>query len=406
MNNSEIQKLIAECEEKLKSLYQQVDEISLHNQKKVLDAFKKNKLALRHFNGTTGYGYDDEGRDALKKVYADVFNTEKAVVSPNIVSGTHAISLTLFSILDSGDNVLSVTGMPYDTMRDIIFGDKLSLKSNNVNFDLVYLKNGGFDYESIERRLSEKKYKMIYIQKSRGYEERPALSNASIKALAEFLRKNAFEGCIFVDNCYGEFVELDEPTDVGADVVAGSLIKNIGGGLAPTGGYVAGVKKYLDLVEARLTAPQICGEVGSYAYGYQYYFQGLFVAPHVVAQALKGSLLIGAVLKSLNFSTIPDAYETPFDITRSIRLGDEKRLVSFIQSVQSVSPIDSFLTCEPWLMPGYEDKVVMAAGCFVQGSSIELSCDAPIREPYTAYIQGGLTYEHVKIALIEILKNM
>ena len=405
MDSISRKKLINECRIKLTDKFCVLDDISLYNQEKVLQAFINNKIALRHFNGTTGYGYDDIGRDALKKVYADVFHAEAATVTPNIVSGTHAISLALFANLKKGDKVLSITGLPYDTIRPVIDGDYMSLKNLGVTFDYIDLDGDDFDYDKIA--LSDlKNYSLVYIQRSRGYDERAVVKIDKMKKVFAFLRENGFNGIIFVDNCYGEFVDRLEPTDVGANMIAGSLIKNIGGGLAPTGGYVAGDKKCIDNVEARLTSPSIAGEVGSYAFGYQYYFQGLFVAPHVVNQALKGSMLLGACMSEVGFSTFPKAYEIPDDITRSVRLDDEKKLVDFIQSVQEVSPVDSYLTLVPWDMPGYSHKVVMAAGCFIQGSSIELSCDAPIKPPYNAFIQGGLTIEHVIIAIDKILQKL
>ncbi len=406
MENYKIENLIEIAEKKLEPCFKKLDEISLCCQKKVLSAFQKNKIALRHFNPTTGYGYDDDGRDYLKRVYADVFNTEAACVSQNIVSGTHAISLALLSVLNNGDSVLSVSGMPYDTLNGVIFGDKFSLKSLGVAFDSVNLFDGKFDYCKIDEYISKKMPSMIYIQRSRGYESRESLSVYEIKKLCDFLATKGFDGCVFVDNCYGEFVEDLEPTEVGANLIAGSLIKNIGGGIAPCGGYVAGDKKYIDFVEANLTCVTVAGEVGANPAGYQYYYQGLFIAPHTVNQALKCSMLIGAVMQDIGYETIPAAYNMPYDITRSVKFNDENKLVSFIQSVQRVSPIDSFVTAVPSPMPGYDDDVIMAAGCFVQGSSIELSADAPVRPPYNAYIQGGLTYEHGKIALTEILKNL
>lgn len=406
MKDYEINLLIEKAEKNLEANFKEIDRVALINQEKVLSAFQKNRIALRHFNPTTGYGYDDDGRDVLKRVYADVFGTESACVTQNIVSGTHAIALALLSVLEAGDVVLSVSGMPYDTLHGVIFGDKFSLKSQNVSFESIQLLGGKFDYDKIAEYFNEKTPSMIYIQRSRGYESRESISVYELKKLCDFLKTLDFNGCIFVDNCYGEFVEDKEVTEVGANLVAGSLIKNIGGGIAPCGGYVAGDKKYIDLVEARLTCATIAGECGANPAGYQYYYQGLFLAPHVVAQALKCNMLIGAVMNDLGYETIPKAYETPYDITRSVKFNDEDTLVSFIQSIQRVSPVDSFVTAIPSEMPGYDDKVIMAAGCFVQGSSIELSADAPIRAPYNAYIQGGLTYEHGKIAVKEILKNI
>lgn len=406
MENYEIQMLIEKVESNLDKQFKKIDSIALSNQEKVLKAFQKNKIALRHFNPTTGYGYDDDGRDVLKRVYADVFKTEAACVTQNIVSGTHAIALALLSVLNKGDKVLSVSGLPYDTLHGIIFGDKFSLKSEGVEFQSIPLQGGKFDYNKIKEYFDKNTPSMIYIQRSRGYDDRESLSVYEIEKLCAFLKEFDYKGCVFVDNCYGEFVEDKEVTEVGANLVAGSLIKNIGGGIAPCGGYVAGNKEYIDLVEARLTCATIAGECGANPAGYQYYYQGLFLAPHVVGQALKCSMLIGAVMEEIGYKTIPSAYEIPFDITRSVRFNDEDKLVKFIQSIQRVSPIDSFVTAIPSDMPGYDDKVIMAAGCFVQGSSIELSADAPIRAPYNAYIQGGLTYEHGKIAVKEILKNL
>lgn len=406
MNEYQINELIKKVEEKLQPSFKRLDDISLSCQEKVLAAFQKNKIALRHFNPTTGYGYDDDGRDALKRVYADVFHTEAACVTQNIVSGTHAIALALLSVLNSCDKVLSISGMPYDTLHGIIFGDKFSLKSMGVSFDCVDLSGGEFDYGKISDRLKKSMPNMIYIQRSRGYDDRESLSVYEVEKVVNFIKDLGFTGIVFVDNCYGEFVEDKEVTDVGANLVAGSLIKNIGGGIAPCGGYVAGNKEYIDLVEARLTCATVAGEVGANPAGYQYYYQGLFMAPHVVNQALKCSMLIGGAMSELGYETVPKAYTAPYDVTRSIKFNDEKKLVSFIQSVQRVSPIDSFVTAIPSPMPGYSDEVIMAAGCFVQGSSIELSADAPLRTPYNAYVQGGLTYEHGKIALKEILKNL
>lgn len=403
----DISKLIRESELLLADKFRELDRVALFNQKKVLGAFCANRIALRHFNPTTGYGYGDEGRDTLNALFRDVFGAEKAVVSPNIVSGTHALSVGLFGILRPGDLMLSITGKPYDTLIDVITGNgNGSLADFGVAFDAVELSNGKIDREETLKRIAQKKPRMVFLQRSRGYEWREALSVREIGETCAFLRENGFEGCIFVDNCYGEFVEEREPTEVGADVVAGSLIKNAGGGIAPTGGYLAGKEKYLAMIENRLTAPSIGGEVGSYAFTYQYFYQGLFLAPHVVKEALKGAWLIGAALGKLGFETSPALDEKAGDIIRAVKLGSAERLISFVQSVQRVSPVDSFVTALPWDMPGYEDQVIMAAGGFVQGSSIELSADAPIKPPYIAYLQGGLTYEHAKIALEEILENL
>ncbi len=396
------------AEEALSEQFARADDIALFNQNKVLEAFRAEQIALRHFAPSTGYGYGDEGREALGKVYARAFGAEKAIVSPALLSGTHALTVALFGVLRPGDSVLCITGMPYDTLRGVIFGEENgSLKDFGVSFEIVELDNKGkCDEKTVAARLKEKKYRMVYIQRSRGYELRDAFSVAEIEKMCEFVRKEGFNGCIFVDNCYGEFVEKKEPTEVGADLIVGSLIKNPGGGLAPTGGYIAGGANYVAMCENRLTAPSVGGEIGSYAYGYQAYFQGFFLAPHVVAQAVKGALLIGKCMEQLGYENFPSLNKTPADITRAIRFHTEKELTAFIQSVQDCSPVDSFVKLEAWDMPGYDCKVIMAAGTFVAGASIELSADAPIREPYTAYFQGGLTYEHCKIACKNILEKL
>lgn len=397
------QTLIEKCEKKLAERFAVIDDIALFNQEKVLSAFKKNKVALRHFNGSFGYGYDDEGRDTLNLLVADIFKAESAVLSPMITSGTHALSLCLYGVLRPGDRALSITGNPYDTLQDVIFGENNgSLKDFGVSFDIANLKDGEIDEENIKKLLSSYSYKMIYIQRSRGYEWRNALTVEKIEKAVKFVRSLGFDGCIMLDNCYGEFVEKKEPTEVGVDLLAGSLIKNLGGGIAPTGGYFAGKKKYVDIVNARLTAPSIAGEVGSYAFGYRDFYEGIFIAPHTVKEALKGSLLIGEVLSDLGFETSPKTDVLQGDLIRAVKFNDKDKLISFIRCVQAFSPVDSFVTATPWAMPGYNDEVIMAAGCFTQGSSIELSADAPIRPPYIAYIQGGLTYEHCKI----VIKNL
>lgn len=402
-----VEKLILQAEKKCAKAFKRAEDIALYNQEKVLKAFWDNKIALRHFSGTSGYGYGDDGRDTLNKVYAQAFGAQKAVVSPNIVSGTHALTLGLFGVLRPGDIMLSVTGEPYDTLHDVICGEGIgSLKDFGVTYKSLPLKNGKIDIQKVLKIIKESAVAMLYIQRSRGYEWRDSLNVQTIGEFISAVRSAGYEGCIFVDNCYGEFVEEKEPTDVGADVICGSLIKNPGGGLAPTGGYIAGTEKYITQIEGRLTAPSIGGEVGSYAYGYQYFYQGLFLAPHTVKECIKGSLLIGMAMTLLGYQTLPKMGKTPCDITRSVIFNDEKKLIDFIQSVQEVSPIDSFVTLMPWDMPGYEDAVIMAAGCFVQGSSIELSADAPVKPPYVAYVQGGLTYEHCKIALKQMLKKL
>lgn len=396
---------ISAQEERLKPLFDEIDEIALFNQEKVLNAFREEEIALRHFAPSTGYGYGDEGRDALGRVYARAFGTERAVVSPALLSGTHALTVALFGVLRPGMRVLCITGTPYDTIRGVIWGEgNGSLGDFGVSFDVLPLDgNGKIDEKAVEEALTEREYQMVYLQRSRGYELRDAFCVEEIGRACETVRRSGFQGCVFVDNCYGEFVERREPTEVGADVIVGSLIKNPGGGIAPTGGYIAGKARYLELIENRLTAPSVGGEVGSYAFGWQYFYQGFFLAPHVVAQTLKGGLLIGGCLEELGFENFPKTDRLPSDITRAVRFDTERQLTDFIQSVQECSPVDSFVKLEAWDMPGYDCKVIMAAGSFVQGASIELSADAPIRTPYTAYFQGGLTYEHLKIVCKYIL---
>lgn len=405
-----VEQLIKKSEEQIKTQFALADEISEYNQEKVLKAFNNHSIALRYFNPTTGYGYGDEGRFVLGDVFAESLGAESGIVSPALLSGTHALTVALFGVLRTGDGALAISGMPYDTIRGVIFGSgNGSLADYGISFDCTPLtQEGKFDKEQIRADMARlgSKLKMIYIQRSRGYELRDAFTVSEIGEICAFVRSLGFTGCIFVDNCYGEFVEKQEPCDVGADVAVGSLIKNPGGGLAPTGGYIVGKEEYIDLIGRRLTAPSIGNEVGSYAYGYRLFYQGLFMAPHTVNQAIKGSLLIGKCMENLGYENFPKIEKTPADITRAIRFDTAQQLCAFIQSVQEASPVDSFVTLEPWDMPGYDSKVIMAAGCFVEGASIELSADAPVKEPYTAYFQGGLTYEHCKYALKKILAKL
>lgn len=405
MVNEEL--FIKECENKLADKFALIDEISYYNQSKVMQAFSNNGIALRHFVGTSGYGYGDEGRGTLGKLYAEVFNTESGIVSPHLLSGTHTISVALFGLVKRGDTVLCVSGTPYDTIRPVIWGDNIgSLKDLGVNFVCCDLTDSGkFDFKQIEERFNDK-IDMVYIQRSRGYELRDAFSCEEIGEVCAFLRNKGFNGCIFVDNCYGEFVEKIEPTDVGADVCVGSLIKNAGGGIAPTGGYIVGKDEYIQAIGRRFTAPSIGLEVGSYEPGYRYFYQGLFMAPHTVGQALKVSLLIGMAMTELGYKNYPSIDKIPHDITRCIEFGSADKMINFIREVQFSSPVDSYVTCEPWDMPGYDDKIIMAAGTFVSGASIELSADGPVKPPYLAYFQGGLTYEHGKYALNKILSKL
>lgn len=403
---TEIESFIKNCELKLKNQFAAVEDTAYFNQVKVLKAFEEYKVALRHFNGSTGYGYDDSGRDTLGMLYAKTFGAEAGIVSPHLLSGTHALTVALFGLLRPGDGLLCISGMPYDTIRGVIFGDgNGSLKDFGVHFEYCGLKNDKIDFDAVKAKLN-KSVKVVYIQRSRGYELRDAFSCAEIGGACNFVRAIGFKGCIFVDNCYGEFVEKREPTEVGADIIVGSLIKNAGGGLAPTGGYICGKQCYIDLIGKRLTAPSIGLEVGSYEGGYRYFYQGLFMAPHAVAQALKCSLLIGMAMSELGYINYPEIGKTPYDITRAIEFDSAEKMINFIREVQYASPVDSFVTCEPWDMPGYDDKIIMAAGTFVSGASIELSADGPVKPPYIAYFQGGLTYEHGKYALERILNKL
>lgn len=400
-------KFIEKCESKIKDKFKIIDEVAYFNQVKVLNAFHDCKISLRHFNPTSGYGYGDEGRDTLGTLYAKAFGAESGIVSPHLLSGTHALTVALFGLLRPKDTLFCISGMPYDTIRGVIFGNNNgSLKDFGINFDYCNLNEQcKFDYEAIKSKFNDK-VKVVYIQRSRGYELRDAFSCAEIGEACRFVRALGFKGCIFVDNCYGEFVEKQEPTEVGADVIVGSLIKNAGGGLAVTGGYICGKTEFIELIGKRLTAPSIGLEVGSYAGGYQYFYQGLFMAPHTVAQALKSSLLIGQAMSELGYKNYPSVDKISYDITRAIEFDNADVMINFIREVQFASPVDGFVTCEVWEMPGYDEKIIMAAGTFVSGASIELSADGPVKPPYIAYFQGGLTYEHGKYALERILKRL
>ena len=402
----EIEKKLVQTEEKLSSLFKRIDDIAFYNQKKVLKAYNEARVNTQCFAGTTGYGYGDLGRETLAKVYAKVLGGENAIVSPLLTCGTHTISTVLYGLLRRGDVMLSVSGQPYDTILNTIFGkDNNSLEELGVIYKQIdLLKNSEFDYPKIEKMVKKLKPKMVYLQRSRGYSERNAISPYKMKDLFDLVKKLSPKTFIVVDNCYGEFVDKIEPTDVGADVIMGSLIKNAGGGLASTGGYIVGTQKAIDLIATRFTNPSLKTEVGSYEFGYRVYFQGLFLAPHTVAQSLKGACLIGQIMQDLGYKVIPSNDIQPQDIVKSVVFGNAEDLIKFVQTVQSISPVESYVTPYPWDMPGYDDKVIMAAGTFVGGSSIELSCDGPIREPYIAYFQGGLTYEHVRVLAEKLLE--
>ena len=396
---------VNKAEKSLSSLYKKIDDITLFNQKKVLDAFRKAEVELRHMNSSSGYGYEDVAKPKLAQLFSYVFGAEAAIVSPLITCGTHALASCLFGILRPGDLLLSIAGEPYDTLIDCIKGTSNgSLKDFGVDYDHIDLVDGKFDTRKILCAVKLRQAKMIFIQRSRGYQSRSAISVENIEKIISKIREIDKKVVIMVDNCYGEFVEKREPIEVGADIIAGSLIKNPGGGIAPTGGYVAGRKDLIDLVAGRLTAPTLGTEVGSYNTPYTLFFEGLFIAPHVVGGALKGSALLGKVAEGLGLKAFPKSNEQPFDIIRSIYFDKKEDLIELTQMIQKFAPIDSNAVPMPWDMPGYSDKVIMAAGSFVQGSSIELSCDAPIRKPYILYVQGGITYEHIKLVAIEIAK--
>lgn len=406
--DDKILEFVVSAENELKDVFKRFEDIGLYNQAKVLDAFKQEKVAPMHFMPTSGYGYDDIGRDTLERVFARVFGAEDALVRPQIVSGTHAIAIALFGTLMPGDTLLSATGKPYDTLESAIgisgnaYG---SLMGYGVNYKQVeLLSDGRPDIDAIVK--SSAGAKVVYFQRSRGYAWRNAITIDMLRPVFERIHEANPNAVIMVDNCYAEFTDIIEPTEIGADVIIGSLIKNPGGGLAPTGGYIAGKCALIHLIENRLTSPGIGREVGSYAGSYTPFYQGLFLAAHVTVQALKSAALFARAFELLGMETLPSSTAQRADIVQSLRFKSADELIGFCRSIQSVSPIDSHVVPEPWDMPGYQHKVIMAAGTFVQGASIELSADAPITEPYTAYIQGALTYEHGKLAVIRALDEL
>lgn len=405
----DIRKLIDRAETELVPVFAKIESNEEIRTKQILDAFRKEEVSYRHFAPSTGYGYDDIGRDTLERIYASVFHTEAALMRPHVVSGTAALSLTMAGMTRPGEKIISATGMPYDTLHGVIgIGSNPppgSLREMGISFDCVELKDGKIDLKAVEKAVTGDT-SLIIAQRSRGYAWRPSLFPEDFSELADLIHSR-FPGVrLMVDNCYGEFVCENEPTDYGADLCVGSLIKNPGGGLAPTGGYIVGKKADIDRIAGRLTAPGLGRELGSYEASYRPYYQGLFMAPHTVSQALKTALLASRVFEILGMTTSPSSNERRADIIQAIQMKKPERLVAFCQGIQSVSPVDSMALPEPWDMPGYDDQVVMAAGTFVAGASIELSADGPMRQPYTAYMQGGLTYIHGRIAMAEALKRM
>ena len=394
--------------DKLKDRFAEIDKVAEHNQAKVIAAMQKNRVSAACFAATTGYGYDDVGRDNLEKVYADVFHTEAALVRPQITCGTHALTVALSANLLPGDELLSPVGLPYDTLQEVIGirESPCSLKEYGVSYRQVdLLSNGTFDYENIRKAINEKT-KMVTIQRSKGYATRPSFSVKQIGELVAFVKEIKPDVICMIDNCYGEFVETYEPSDVGADMVVGSLIKNPGGGLAPIGGYICGTKACVDRCAYRLSAPGLGQEVGANLGLMPALYQGFFLAPTVVAGAEKGAIFAANLYEPLGFKCVPNATESRHDIIQAVELGSEEGMIAFCKGIQAAAPVDSYATPMPWDMPGYKDKVIMAAGAFVQGSSIELSADGPIRPPYAVYFQGGLTWCHAKLGILMSLQKM
>ena len=397
-----------QIEDNLKSRWKEIDETAEYNQLKVIHAMQKNRVSEACFHFASGYGYDDLGRDTLEKVYADVFHTESALVRPQITCGTHALALALSANLRPGDELLSIAGKPYDTLEEVIGirPSKGSLAEYQISYSQVdLLEDGSFDFENIEKAITDKT-KLITIQRSKGYQTRPSFSVAQIGEAIAFVKKIKPDVICMVDNCYGEFVETIEPSDVGADMVVGSLIKNPGGGLAPIGGYIAGREDLIENCGYRLTSPGLGREVGASLGVMQSFYQGLFLAPTVTASALKGAIFAANIYEHLGYAVIPDGKESRHDIIQAVELGTPEGVIAFCKRIQAAAPVDSYVTPEPWAMPGYDSDVIMAAGAFVQGSSIELSADGPIKPPYAVYFQGGLTWPHAKLGILMSLEYM
>ncbi len=392
----------------LKERFEELDKTAEYNQMKVIAAMQKNKVAEMHLSGTSGYGYNDDGRDTLEQVYADIFKTESALVRPQIICGTHALNIALSANLRPGDELLSPVGKPYDTMDEIIGirPSRGSLAEYGVTYAQVdLLPDGSFDYDGIKKAINERT-KLVTIQRSKGYAGRPTLSVERIGELISFIKGIKPECICMVDNCYGEFVERIEPSEVGADMVVGSLIKNPGGGLAPCGGYIAGKKEYIEQAAFRLSSPGLGKEVGATLGVNSSFYQGLFLAPTVVAGAIKGAIFAANAYERLGFPVIPNGSEPRYDIIQAVELGTDKGLIAFCKGIQAAAPVDSYVTPEPWAMPGYDADVIMAAGAFVQGSSIELSADGPLKPPYSVYFQGGLTWYHAKLGIMMSMQKM
>ncbi|MFJ7667669.1 aminotransferase class I/II-fold pyridoxal phosphate-dependent enzyme [Lysinibacillus sp. NPDC097195] len=401
--------LAEKIEEKVRPYHTKVENMAFINQQKVLAAFRTHQVSDYHLHPSNGYGYDDEGRDNLERVYAQVFGAEAAIVRPQIISGTHAITLSLFGVLRPGDELLYISGQPYDTLQSIVDGgdkDTGSLKDYKIGYRHVdLLDNKEIDWDAVTAAITPNT-KMIAIQRSKGYATRPSFTIAQIAAMCAKVRELAPNAVIFVDNCYGEFVEAQEPTEVGADLIAGSLIKNPGGGLAKIGGYIAGRADLVEKCAYRMTSPGIGAEAGATLNTLGDFYQGFFLAPHVVSQALKGAIFTAAMLEEVGMTTFPSYHAERTDLIQSVSFNTAEQMIAFCREIQANSPINAHYAPEPAYMPGYEDDVIMAAGTFIQGSSIELTADGPIRPPFTAFIQGGLTYEHVKFAICSAVQSI
>lgn len=403
-----MEELIQKTENEIKSVFEERQKICEFNEKKVLTAFINNHISEAHLNGTTGYGYGDIGREAIENIFAEVFKAEDALVRTQFISGTHTISTTLFGILRPGDTVVSINGKPYDTLDEVIGirENPSSLKAFGVRYDQVELKDGKFDLKEIENKLSSEKVKLVMIQRSRGYAYRDALLISEIEEAISTVKKVSPDTIIMVDNCYGEFTEEREPIEAGADVAVGSLIKNMGGGIAKTGGYIVGKKEIIELISDRYSAPGLGKEGGATLQNNRDVLQGIYMAPHIVTEALKTAIFAARLLEQLGYEVFPKYDAKRSDIVQMIKFNDADKLIKYCQGIQAMSPIDSNVIPEPWDMPGYDSKVIMAAGAFVSGSSIELSCDGPLRDPYIAFMQGGLTYGYGKLAVINAVRNI
>lgn len=408
MKYDELEKMAEEVEKELDEQYKKIEKLEQKNSSKVLKAFQKNRLSEVHFNGTTGYGYSDIGRYCIEKIYADIFKAEDSLVRAQFISGTHALTVTLFALLRPGDTLLSISGKPYDTLDEVIGIEEnsSSLKTFGVNYEQIDLIDNEFDISSIQDRLKKSKVKVIEIQRSTGYSTRKSINISKLEEVIKEIRKVDSEVIIMIDNCYCEFVSEKEPIEVGADVAVGSLIKNLGGGIAPNGAYVVGRKDLIELVAERLTVPGQGKEVGPTLGINKSFLQGLFFAPSVVASSLKTAIFASRILEKLGYGVHPRYNDERVDIVQTIKFGKPDLLIKFCQGIQMGSPVDSMSIPEPWDMPGYTNKVVMAAGAFTSGSSIELSCDAPIREPYIAYLQGGLTYAYGKLGVMKAIMRI